>query len=409
MDELHKTLKQIQDESDDSAQLEIAILSKLREIMTQKVLIRDLKQDRILQFSDQYSSSLAGLEGLSNEYLDIIRLKQDILSPLRIKLAETDAELVRLTEQSDSLFEIQTQTIISLHQANISVLHEEFANVPAKLQRGFAEQELKNLEILIKEAESIHTKTENTLSTVLIRTADHQYQGGGIVDLENSITNITAEIESIEAELQENLMNLAKQNGAESHEQQMRQAELQATQKLYGWSDQKRQIEQQLGEIKRNIATNKQQVENVDRLILLKEKRLKTLQTLTAKHLGKVDSVEIAEGETIDVLISRLDRVAKSSQSQSKRNEISHESLVIQNNEAARVLDVRLREIQQVTALANRDIVTLKKEIATARSEASDREAALVKSLRALRVKSLVKDTAKSKAVHHLSPAAVKR
>jgi hypothetical protein len=400
MDDLDAVKQQIERESERSTDLELKIISILKQILAEKSRIFEIKQLNHVIPGGQSNLSLGQLEGLSSEYLDILRDKQDALAALGQALRDTEFQIAQLDADTDSLFEFHTNTLVNLHRANMAVLQEEFANVPAKMEKAFAASSLRDLNIMIREAETLRAKTENTLSTMLIHTEKHEYEGGGVVDLQNSIANLRAEIDVIDSAMSEDLIKLANHNEAEKTEQEKQDAELGKVHRMYDWGKQKSQMEGHLADTKRAISQNQAQVAKYDRLVLLKEKRLKILQPLVPKHFGKVGTVDLPPDSDIDGLISTLERVSKASQTRSKQNDRDLSALIVQNNETAQIIEERLREIHQLTTLTSSECASLRREITSARSRAADREASLVKSLRELKVKSVSRSKPRPKPKH---------
>jgi hypothetical protein len=246
---------------------------------------------------------------------------------------------------------------------------------------------LKELDALIAEAETMRSKTEAALSTAGVKLDDHEFREGGVVDLQNSVANLSAEIAAVERFLEEDFERLAQNNSQDDKEKRAHADTISSMKRLYGWAPQKAVMEKEYADAMRDLQANQLLLLRVERQIAQKEQRFRVLQPIAKQHLETAKRLQISDNVTIDSLIQELERKKKRQTRRTSANETALEDILTQNGETERIIELKNREFNQLSLLLQNEVAGLKKKIAQARLDASQREFELVSQISALSAK----------------------
>jgi hypothetical protein len=386
-EELKDLRGQIATENQLSVQLELSIIAKTKDIMAEKAKVTELKQRRRAGVDSTPGGGHIDTEGLSPDYVDVIWQKKDAHTHLRRQLSEQEDALLKLGLQSELLFEEQTTLLVDLHRTTLDIYEEESRNVPLRMNNVFFQDRLKELDPLIAEAETMRSKTEVAVSTAKRRLDDHEFRGGGIVDLQNSIASLNTEIAVVERFLEEHFERLAQNNSQDDKEQRAHADTISSMKRLYDWGPQKAAMEKECTDAKHKLQTNQVELVRLERQIAQKEQRFKVLEPIAKQRLESARTVQIPDNVTIDSLIQELERKKKQQTRRTSANETALEEILMQNGETERIIELKNREFTQLSLLLQNEVAGLKKKIAQARLDASQKEFELVSQINALSAK----------------------
>jgi hypothetical protein len=277
--------------------------------------------------------------------------------------------------------------IVELHHTTLDIYREESQNVPLRMNHIFLQDKLKELDALIAEAETIKSKTEAALSEVAVRLGDHEFRAGGVVDLQNSIANLNAEIAAVERFLEEHVERLTQNNSQEDKEKRAHEDTISFMKRLYGWGPYKAAIEKECAGAKRDLQASQLQLLRLEGQITQKEQRLRVLQPIAKQHLATARNLQISDTVTIDSLIQELEKKRKQQARRASAHETALEEILLQNSETERMIELRNRELSQLSLVLQNEVAGLKKKIVQARLDTSQKEFELVSQINTLSAK----------------------
>jgi hypothetical protein len=255
-----------------------------------------------------------------------------------------------------------------------------------ELNHVFLEDKLKEPNALIAEAETMRSKTEAALSEVAVRLDDHEFRVGGAVDLQHSIANLNAEIATVDRFLEEHVEQLAQSNSQEDKKKRAHANTISSMKRLW-LGPHKAAMEKECADAKRELQGSQLLLLRLERQIAQKEQCLRVLQPIVKQHLATARTLQIADTVTIDSLIQELERKRKQQTRQATAHETALEEILVQNGETERMIELRNRELNQLSLLLQNEVVGLKKKIAQARLDASQKEFELVSQINTLSAK----------------------
>jgi hypothetical protein len=389
--ELVRIRAEIDRETEKAVELELEIISKTKEVIAEETKCIQLKCKRRSCVSNAPDCPVISTDGLTPEYADLIDEKKNNIEFLRAKLSEFEEKLAEATTESELLFENESSLIVSIHRIGREIHAEESRLGPLRLTNAHLEGRVKEWDAYIREAETAKSGMEHALSHTTLVLDNHEFRGGGIVDLENSIANVNAEIQAIEKDLEQQLTRLAQDNATYAEEQEAFATELASVHSLYDWRPQKVARERMLAQAKAELQRASAELTKCDRDALVKERRLKVLQPLEKKHAKAAAGKSLDGAGSIDDLIVQLERAGKREAEKTAALDASLERILAQNADMERAIEARKRELHQISQLLQTDVAALKKKIAQARIDASIKEADLVRAIATLSAKCQIK------------------
>jgi hypothetical protein len=96
VEELEDLREQIEKATESSVHLELSILAKTKEILSEKGKLTELKQKRRAGVSFVPGSVHFDTEGISTEYIDFVRQKENTLTVLSMRLWEQGEMMLQL-------------------------------------------------------------------------------------------------------------------------------------------------------------------------------------------------------------------------------------------------------------------------------------------------------------------------
>ena len=396
LEELEELNQQIQKANEDSISLRNEVIEKTRNLIEQNIKFLEAKTKRNASLFEQQSFIQYSTNDLPQDYIDHITEKQDQINKLIRDNEDSENELDKRLKEIDTIIQEQSDLMIELTQLHNELYQQTIENIPLKKKSKLYRREIKEYDILIREAEQIRKKTEESLSKAIQITDPDTFVDGGIIDLQNAIANIKDQINVVEHSLDENLQRLNKYQDDEFDEQLKFDQNMNKLKNLYSWDNQKDQLNNELKSMQKSIAENKSIYNTKKQEIEEKENMLSVILPLAKKYSkAKVVQTYVDPQETFNSLSKKLNTISKTI----KKNVSSRNDMLTvlhkKNDELEKKIELRDREYQHMLAKLSCDCQILKNKINTARKNNGQKEHQIVETIKSLRIKKQSKEKVK--------------
>lgn len=379
-EELESINDQINKAKEAGSQLQTEVIDKTKKVIdlrSEIFLLTKQKQEYLQQLpaSDHFENRI---EELPQELLTLLKDRKNKMQHLFLALSDSESSLTETQNDIANLFATHSNLITKLNDSNIQLFQSEQRKyISQRKLESFKDQdkELQGIAIRIEKSKIF---IEEALSKTIKRIEGAEFNGGGLIDLQNSISNLEIEISMIDEKIKDGLSQMSKFEELIEKDQQIQTEQISLANSLFSWSHEKEDMQTELASLNKGIRANTNQLNLYEESIEQKENRIKVLSQIANKHKNHLDDVEVDQDVSIDDLIKSLNSLSKSNNKMNNSQEEKLRKLIASNSEKEKQIDARNREYQHMVDKYHADMSIVRKKIYSQREYNSNAEYQIV-------------------------------
>lgn len=388
LNELAELTEQIRKEEEHANELQDEINSKTQLLINQNLKILEAKTKKNEMIFSIRKMPQFDIKQLPEGYIDHIQDLKDELTKLELDFQTSDENVNNRTIEINNLISKKSELTFKLLKTNAEIFDQELENYPLKSTISLYQEDIKQFNTLIKEAEQIKKKTENSLSQAIKKIDNHDLAAGGLIDLQNKIANAKEQMRMIDEKMQRGLELIDKYQANEMNDEQKYESEMSKFKTLYSFNDQNNFGNRELQGLRENISMSQKQLQQIADEVARKEKRYNYLQPLTLKFKkSKVLSTQIPEEVNIDTMIQKNDSLANKNQIKKIKNTNMLEAIIKENILLANKIEHKQREYNFLLQKLQTEKRTINAQIEQTRSSNSVKEYEILSKIKNTEIK----------------------
>ena len=222
---------------------------------------------------------------LSFENREVLKQTQDNVKKLYEESQNLEDEISTAIEKLNTALDIQNNYQKELIQLTKS---RNIYSVSSKLLQeevSINEIHLADIENYINSANKQISATNTSLANQIALEESIETRGGGKIDTQNQIENLGTEIAQVLANTDKQVQDMMEVQTWIADDEEFYNKEMEKFERLYGFKAMHQEIQRETIATNRAIATNKREIENIEKRIHIAEKRYKILSKLPKKNL----------------------------------------------------------------------------------------------------------------------------
>lgn len=384
---MEKTLEEICEKIDsaykETAELQLQVAAKSREISDAKNEIHDIKQ-RMRLFIEKFEDvTFLDSEGEPEEVQQLLASKKDEITHLLMASADSDESVRMSVAELDAQCDKEMELITNLSKTSRDVYIAEIHNLLKRRKKEELLETLKATDLSVREVEARKNRVENRLVEVISKLGKSTNEPGGIVDLTNAIKNVKTEIEGVESQIEEMIDKICKSRDLDEKQIQEHQEHVDHLTSLYGFSGTKAEYQEEINKAKQQVAENSRELCIIEEQIKAKERRLHVLKSL--KRTSMNANVEVPDECSADDLIAELKDLRSRCSEADEEVITEHNQIAMKNIELQERIERGRRSLEIMLTRFQTERDELAQKIQRARLEATQKEQEMLQSLNELK------------------------